>query len=102
MATLTGVSTRVLDLWDQRPIRLAVSALAAVVLVVGLVSFIRSRESKPVQYAGNVPGPSLKQQVEAKYGPKIPLPLEAKRVTRLLVRDGVLRKDPLAARQLVS
>jgi hypothetical protein len=92
----------VLDLWDQRPIRLAVSALAAVVLIVGLVAFVRSRESKPVNYAANPPAPSPSQQATAQYGPKIPLPAEATHVTRLLIRDGVLRKDPLAARKLVS
>jgi hypothetical protein len=93
----------VLELWDQRPIRLAVSALAAVVLVVGLVAFVRSRESKPVAYA---PAPSetqiLKARLDARYGAKIPLPPEAEHVTRSLIREGILRQDPLAARQLVS
>jgi hypothetical protein len=96
------MSTRVLELWDQRPIRLAVSALSAVVLVVGLVAFVRSRETKPVNYAANPPAPSMKQQLTAKYGPKIPVPAAAKHVTRQLITDGVLRKDPLAARKLVS
>jgi len=96
------MSTRVLELWDQRPIRLAVSALAAAVLVVGVVAFVRSRETKPVHYAPNPPAPSVQQQLTAKYGPKIPVPAEARRVTRQLITDGVLRKDPLAARKLVS
>src|SRR5262249_40076245 len=101
-STLRRVSTRVLELWDQRPIRLAVSALAAVVLAIGLVAFVRSREAKPVQYAATPPAPSAQQQATATYGPKIPVPAEATRVTRQLVEDGVLRKHPLAARKLVS
>jgi len=96
------MSTRVLELWDQRPIRLAVSALSAVVLVIGLVAFVRSRETKPVNYAASPPAPSRQQQLTTEYGPKIPVPAEAKRVTRRLIQDGVLRKDPLAARKLVS
>jgi hypothetical protein len=95
------VSTRVIELWDQRPIRLVVSALAAAVLVLGMITFVRSRQPKAVDYAGSKPL-SHEAQLRAEYGRKIPLPAEVRTVARSLVSDGILRRDPLAARKLVS
>ena len=46
------MSAKVIALWDQRPVRLAFSALAAVVLVAGLIAFVQSRQSNPPDYTG--------------------------------------------------
>jgi hypothetical protein len=94
------MSAKVIALWDQRPVRLAFSAVAAVVLVAGLISFVQSRQSSPPDYAGGAPytAPSATQQ----YGAKVKLPAEARTLARSFVRDGVLRRDPWAARAMVS
>jgi hypothetical protein len=93
------VSEKVISLWDQRPIRLAIGALAAAVLVVGVVAFVQSRERKPVNYSGGV---FTQPNQTALYGPKVPLPAEARTVARTFLSEAVLRKDPLSARELVS
>ena len=94
------MSAKVIALWDQRPVRLAFSAVAAVVLVAGLISFILSRQSSTPDYAGGAPytAPSATQQ----YGEKVKLPVEARTLARSFIRDGVLRHDPWAARAMVS
>jgi hypothetical protein len=94
------MSAKVIALWDQRPVRLAFSAVAAVVLVAGLISFVQSRQSSPPDYAGGAPytAPSATQQ----YGAKVKLPVEARTLARSFIRDGVLRRDPWAARAMVS
>jgi hypothetical protein len=99
-ATLPGVSEKVIALWDQRPIRLAIGALAAVVLVLGAISFVQSRERKPVNYSGGSPFTAPNET--ALYGRKVPLPAEARTVARTFLSEAVLRKDPLSARKLVS
>ena len=94
------MSAKVIALWDQRPVRLAFSTVAAVVLVAGLISFLVSRQSSTPNYAGGAPytAPSATQQ----YGAKVKLPAEARTLARSFVRDGVLRHDPWAARSMVS
>jgi hypothetical protein len=94
------MSAKVIALWDQRPVRLAFSAVAAVVLVAGLISFVVSRQSSTPNYTGGAPytAPSATQQ----YGEKVKLPVEARTLARSFVRDGVLRHDPWAARSMVS
>jgi hypothetical protein len=94
------VSEKVVTLWDQRPIRIALSVLAAAVLVVGVVAFVESRGHSPAVYAGG--GQVTTPDLSARYGAKIPLPAAVRTVTRSFVRDAVLRKDTLAARDLVS
>lgn len=94
------MSEKVIALWDQRPIRLAIGALAAVVLVLGAIAFVQSRERKPVNYSGGAP--FTNPSATAQYGPKVPLPAEARTVARTFLSEAVLRKDPLSARQLVS
>src|SRR4051794_39615538 len=93
------MSAKVIALWDQRPVRLAFSAVAAVVLVAGLISFVQSRQSSP-DYAGGAPytAPTATEQ----YGAKVKLPVEARTLARSFIRDGVLRRDPWAARAMVS
>jgi len=90
----------VIALWDQRPVRLAFSAVAAVVLVAGLISFVVSRQSSTQNYTGGAPytEPTASQQ----YGAKVKLPVEARTLARSFIRDGVLRHDPWAARAMVS
>src|SRR5690349_22857529 len=85
------MSARVIALWDQRPVRLAFSAVAAVVLVAGLISFVVSRQSSTPSYTGGAPytAPSATQQ----YGAKVKLPAEARTLARSFVRDGVDRKS---------
>ncbi|HET8805187.1 MAG TPA: hypothetical protein VFM47_01860, partial [Gaiellales bacterium] len=70
------MSAKVIALWDQRPVRLAFSAVAAVVLVAGLISFVASRQSSTPTYTGGAPytAPSATQQ----YGEKVKLPVEAR------------------------
>jgi hypothetical protein len=94
------MSAKVIALWDQRPVRLAFSAVAAVVLVAGLISFVVSRQSSPTDYTGGAPykAPSATKQ----FGEKVKLPVEARTLARSFIRDGVLRRDPLAARAMVS
>ena len=94
------MSAKVIALWDQRPVRLAFSAVAAVVLVAGLISFVVSRQTSTPNYAGGAPytAPSATQQ----FGEKVKLPVEARTLARSFVRDGVLRHDPWAARAMVS
>ena len=94
------MSAKVIALWDQRPVRLAFSAVAAVVLVAGLISFVVSRQSSTPDYTGGAPfkAPSDTQQ----FGEKVKLPVEARTLARSFIRDGVLRHDPLAARAMVS
>jgi hypothetical protein len=94
------MSGKVIALWDQRPVRLAFSAVAAVVLVAGLISFVLSRQSSKPDYTGGAPfkAPSATQQ----FGAKVNLPIEARTLARSFIRDGVLRHDPLAARAMVS
>ncbi len=80
--------------------RLAFSAVAAVVLVAGLISFVLSRQSSTPDYTGGQPykAPSATKQ----YGEKVKLPVEARTLARSFIRDGVLRHDPWAARAMVS
>ena len=94
------MSAKVIALWDQRPVRLAFSAVAAVVLVAGLISFVVSRQNSTPDYTGGAPykAHSATQQ----YGEKVKLPVEARTLARSFVRDGVLRHDPWAARAMVS
>jgi hypothetical protein len=99
VATLPVVTEKVTALWDQRPIRLAITALAAAVLVLGAIAYVQSRERKPVNYAG---GTFTQANQTALYGAKVPLPAEARSVARSFLSEAVLRKDPLAARDLVS
>jgi hypothetical protein len=94
------MSAKVIALWDQRPVRLAFSAVAAVVLVAGLIAFVQSRQSTTPDYSGGAAytAPNATQQ----YGEKVKLPVEARTLARSFIRDGVLRHDPLAARAMVS
>jgi hypothetical protein len=94
------MSAKVIALWDQRPVRLAFSAVAAVVLVAGLIAFVQSRHTSTPDYTGGSPftAPGATQQ----FGAKVKLPVEARTLARSFVRDGVLRHDPLAARAMVS
>jgi hypothetical protein len=94
------MSAKVIALWDQRPVRLAFSAVAAVVLIAGLISFVESRQSSTPVYTGGSPftEPNATQQ----YGEKVKLPVEARTLARAFVHDGVLRHNPLAARAMVS
>ena len=94
------MSAKVIALWDQRPVRLAFSALAAVVLVAGLIAFVQSRQSNPPDYTGGggvkgPPGPHPN-------GEEVYLTGEARPQGPSFIRDGVLRHDPLAARAMVS
>ncbi len=94
---------KVNELWDQRPVRRAVWALALALLAIGLIAFIRSRHHDQVTYQG---GPAGQQQVfndpGAQFGGKVPFPPAARSVAKEFVQDAVLRKDPAAARALVS
>jgi hypothetical protein len=94
------MSAKVIALWDQRPVRLAFSAVAAVVLVAGLISFVLSRQSSTPDYTGGAPytAPNATKQ----YGANVKLPVEARTLARSFIRDGVLRMDPMAARAMVS
>ncbi len=80
--------------------RLAFSAVAAVVLVAGLIAFVQSRHSSTPDYTGGAPytAPSATKQ----FGVKVKLPAEARTLARSFIRDGVLRHNPLAARAMVS
>src|SRR3954471_9373703 len=94
------MSAKVIALWDQRPVRLAFSALAAVVLAAGLISFVVSRQSSTPDYTGGAPytAHSATQQ----FGEKVKLPVKARALGRWFLRAAVPRHRPLAARAMVT
>jgi hypothetical protein len=95
------VTEKVYQLWDQRRVRRVVWALALTLLAVGVIAFVRSRQSQPVTYHGGAPRPVFKD-AGARYGKPIRFTGEVRSVAKRFIRDGVLRKDPLAARALVG
>jgi hypothetical protein len=96
------VTEKVYALWDQRPVRRAVWAVALAVLAVGLIAFMRSRHHDQVTYqSSGAPQPVFKDP-GVQFGKKVPFPAEARSVVKQFVQDAILRQDPQAARKLVG
>jgi hypothetical protein len=95
------VTEKVYALWDQRPVRRVVWAVALGLLAVALIAFVRSRHHD-VTYQGSKATQPVFHDPGAQFGAKQPLPAEARSVAKQFVNDAVLRKDPVAARKLVS
>lgn len=98
------MTEKVYALWDQRPVRRAVWAVALAVLAIGLIAFVRSRHHDQVTYQGT---PSTAPQHVFKdpgtqFGKKVPFPAAAQSVVKQFVQEAILRQDPEAARKLVS
>jgi hypothetical protein len=96
------VTEKVYALWDQRPVRRVVWAVALGLFVVGLIAFVRSRHHDQVTYQGSGTPQHVFKDPGAQFGAKQPLPADARSVAKQFVQDAVLRKDPAAARKLVS
>jgi hypothetical protein len=82
-------------------VRRVVWAVALAVLAVGLIAFVRSRQTDQVTYHGGAPKPVFKDP-GTQYGKKIAFTGKVRTVAKDFIRDGVLQKDPLAARALVG
>ncbi|HET6850563.1 MAG TPA: hypothetical protein VFH74_17030 [Gaiellales bacterium] len=98
------MTEKVYALWDQRPVRRAVWAVVLVVLAIGLIAFIRSRHHD-VTYQGSAvttPQQPVFKDPGTQFGKKVPFPAEARSVVKSFVQEAILRKDPDAARKLVS
>ena len=97
------MTEKVYALWDQRPVRRAVWAVAFAVLAIGLIAFVRSRHHDQVTYqASDAPSQHVFKDPGVQFGKKVPFPPQARSVAKQFVQDAILRKDPEAARKLVS
>src|SRR4051794_829823 len=81
----SAVTEKVYALWDQRPVRRAVWAVALAVLAVGLIAFMRSRHHDQVTYkSSGAPQPVFKDP-GVQFGKKVPFPAEARSVVKQFV-----------------
>jgi hypothetical protein len=99
-----AVTEKVYALWDQRPVRRAVWAVALAVLAIGLIAFVRSRHHDQATYQGapaTTPHNVFKD-AGTQFGKKVPFPSEARSVVKQFVQEAILRENPVAARKLVS
>jgi hypothetical protein len=96
------MTTRVTGLWDRPPVRWAFTTIAVVVLGVGAVVYWNSRD--PNLKIANPPpvGNPYSSGTPASYGPKIPFPHAVKAELQQFVKDGILRRNPAAAYDMVS
>jgi hypothetical protein len=95
------VTEKVYQLWDQRPVRRAIWALALALFAVGVIAFVRSRQPEQVTYRGGAPQHVFKD-TGAQFGRKIRFTGQVRAVAKQFIHDGVLRNDPMAARALVG
>jgi hypothetical protein len=96
------VTEKVYALWDQRPVRRVVWAVALAVLAIGAIAFVRSRHHDQVSYQGSAAPQHVFKDPGTQFGKKVPFPAQARSVVRQFVQEAILRKDPEAARKLVG
>ena len=93
---------RVGQIWDRSPVRTVLSAVAAIVLVTGLVLFVESRHSASVASGTGGPAIASPQSPTALYGTPIKLPPAAVQTAQKFIRTAVLRKDVAASWALAT